>query len=102
MTKKQSKENTAYIITSSGDPFDVDFVVINGVKYQKVEEPKPKVRTLYDICVEWCDDDDDPPVGELIDAIEEWMSQYICDYVVCAEYLQGYNDAMKILKENLR
>ena len=51
MTKKQSKENTTYYITSgSGHPID-DVVIINGVEYRKTVKPdiKPKVKTLYEM-----------------------------------------------------
>ena len=30
-----------------------DIIEIDGVKYKRIGELKPKVRTLYDICEEW-------------------------------------------------
>ena len=48
MTEKHPNENTSYITTASGHPFDADVVIINGVKYKRVEEPKPQ----YDMGVE--------------------------------------------------
>jgi len=79
---------------------DEETIMIDGVKYQKVEEQKP--QTLLEIIREWNDDDDNPPCEILVDMIERWMTQYECDYVVCAEYLQGYNALMETLKENLK
>ena len=79
---------------------DEETIMIDGVKYQKVEEPEP--QTLLEIIREWNDDDDNPPCEILVDMIERWMTQYECDYVVCAEYLQGYNALMETLKENLK
>ena len=32
-----------------------------------------KSPTLYDICREWCDDDENPPVSVLIDRIDKWL-----------------------------
>ena len=32
-----------------------------------------KSPTLYDICQEWCDDDENPPVSVLIDRIDKWL-----------------------------
>lgn len=108
MTKKQSKENIGYITTSSGHPFDVDFVVINGVEYRKTVKPdiKPKVRTLYDICVEWCDDDNDPPVRELIDRIErEWTPLNLNQKEnrgFTDGYSMGFDDALNMVRKTLR
>ena len=34
--------------------------------------------------------------------VEDWISQYSCDWVVCNEYLDGYTDALNCLKENLK
>ena len=37
---------------------------------------------------------------EIVDAVEEWISQYGCD---CNDrYAEGYEDALKTLKENLK
>ena len=92
-----------YIKITSTYPIDDDIVEINGVKYRRVvEEPTPKPQTLLEIIREWNDDDDNPPCEILVDMIERWMTQYECDYVVCAEYLQGYNALMETLKENLK
>jgi len=79
---------------------DENTVKIEGVEYKKVEKSKP--QTLLDIVREWCDDDNDPTCEELVDRVENWMTQYNCDYVVNAEYLQGYNALMEILKEKLK
>jgi hypothetical protein len=79
---------------------DENTAKIEGVEYKKVEKEKP--QTLLDIVREWCDDDNDPTCEELVDRVERWMSQYECDYVVNADYLQGYNALMNTLKANLK
>jgi DNA-binding transcriptional regulator GbsR (MarR family) len=47
---------------------DEQTVIVNGVKYRRVEEPKPS--TLLDIVREWCDDDNQPTCEELVSRIE--------------------------------
>ena len=32
-----------------------------------------KPQTLHDVCREWCDDDENPPVSVLIDRIDKWL-----------------------------
>jgi hypothetical protein len=83
-------------------------IEIGGVKYQRVEEPKPP--TLKDIIREWIviynirsDSVKDRITADLLERIEtKWLSQYNCDYVVNADYLQGYNALMNTLKANLK
>lgn len=107
MTKKQSKENTTYITTASGHPIDDDVVIINGVEYRKTVKPdiKPKVKTLYDICVDWKNADIDPLVSDLIDAIEQWLPKEQSAnsqnaYVESA--VEGFNDCLQQIKSKLR
>ena len=83
---------------------DENTVKIEGVEYKKVDKPKP--QTLFDAL--------DPPYftngymfnnGQkewICNVVEKWMPQYNCDYVVNADYLQGYNALMEILKANLK
>jgi hypothetical protein len=78
---------------------DENTIVVAGVKYQKIEDPKPS--TLYDtlyvrssMSSSVCD--------TVIEIVEKWMPQYNCDYVVNADYLQGYNALMNTLKANLK
>jgi hypothetical protein len=83
---------------------DENTIVVGGVKYQRMEDPKPS--TLYDALElpfftngymfnkqqkEW-----------ICNVVEKWMPQYNCDYVVNADYLQGYNALMNTLKANLK
>ena len=83
---------------------DEETIMIDGVKYQKVEEQKP--QTLLEIILDWWvqdwTGDSKTTCEQLVNTIERWMTQYECDYVVCAEYLQGYNALMETLKENLK
>lgn len=73
-------------------------IEIGGVKYQRVEETGPK--TLYQVFYDdkWSNDG----CNQLCDTVEEWMSQYTCDYVACREYLNGYNACLETLRNNLR
>ena len=87
---------------------DENTIVVGGVKYQRMEDPKP--QTLKDIIREWIviynirtDSLKDHITNDLVERIEtKWMSQYNCDYVVNADYLQGYNALMNTLKANLK
>lgn len=40
------------------------------------------------------------PSYEIVDAVEEWISQYACDFN--DRYAEGYETALKDLKENLK
>ena len=51
--KKHPNENTSYITIGSGHPIDADVVIINGVEYKRVEEPKPE----YNLSVEMDDEE---------------------------------------------
>jgi hypothetical protein len=75
-----------------------DIATIMGVKYKRVEEPKPP--TLLHILCEWCDDDIDLPCGELVDMIEEWLPDEL-EYDG-EEYHLGWNDALRTIKDKLR
>jgi len=75
-----------------------DTATIMGVKYKRVEEPKPE--TLHDVIYEWKYDTYDPTCDKLVDMIEEWLP----DYLVLGddEYNAGWNDCLQHLKENLK
>jgi len=75
-----------------------DTATINGVKYKRLEEPKPP--TLLHIVCEWCDDDNDLPCGELVDMIEQWLPDEL-EYDG-EEYHLGWNDALRTIKDKLR
>jgi hypothetical protein len=74
---------------------DGDTVTIMGIKYKRVEEPKPE--TLYEVLINLgyhhsCD--------EILDAVKEWLP----DYLVLGddEYNVGWNDCLQHLKEKLK
>ena len=83
-----------------------DLIEIGGVKYQRVkEEPKPKVRTLYDICWDWWDDGSKTfPV--LIDTIEkEWTPLNLNQKEkrgYTDVYSRGFDDALDLVRKTLR
>lgn len=80
-------------------------IEIGGVKYQRMEEPKPKVRTLYDICEEWSDDGS-TPVSDLIDRIEkEWTPLNLNQKEnrgFTDGYSMGFDDALNMVRKTLR
>ena len=75
-----------------------DTATIMGVKYKRVEEPKPP--TLLDIVYEWCDDDNDLPCEELVNRIKKWLP-YEIEHED-EDYVRGWNDALRKIKEKLR
>ena len=87
---------------------DADVVIINGVEYRKTAKPdiKQKVRTLYDICVEWNDDDYDPPVSALIFKIEkEWTPLNLNQKEkrgYTDGYSMGFDDALNLVRKTLK
>jgi hypothetical protein len=73
-----------------------DTATINGVKYKRVEEPKP--GTLYNVLrhglecsIDMCDG--------VVDAVEEWLPDEI---VEDEDYDKGWNDALRTIKDKLR
>lgn len=78
-----------------------DIIEIGGVKYQRVEEPKP--QTLLEIIREWCDDDNQPTCEELVSRIEKgWLPNEGCHELNSNDYCEGWNDCIEHLKENLK
>jgi hypothetical protein len=78
-----------------------DIIEIGGVKYQRVEEPKP--QTLFEIIREWCDDDNQPTCEELVSRIEKgWLPNEGCHELNSNDYCEGWNDCIEHLKENLK
>ena len=75
-----------------------DTATIMGVKYKRVEEPKPE--TLYDVLrhglecsIDMCDG--------VVDAVGGWLPDEI--YIeFSGAYERGWNDALKTIKEKLR
>lgn len=72
---------------------------------QGVVSSVEKPQTLHDVCREWCDDDENPPVSDLIAAIEQWLPKEQSAnsqnaYVESA--VEGFNDAIKQIKSKLR
>ena len=73
---------------------DEETIMIDGVKYQKVEEPKP--QTLKDIIREWWGDDETSSTcDELLDKIAGWLpdeddgdDRYACGWNDCVEKLK--------------
>ena len=88
---------------------DEETIMIDGVKYQKVEEPKPP--TLYGVIAQWMLDthtdniDWDVPtcVDDLVDRIEkEWLPDELEYEEDEMGYTQGWNDCLNEIKTKLR
>jgi hypothetical protein len=75
-----------------------DTATIMGVKYKRVEEPKP--QTLREVIYEWKYDTSDSTCDVLVDMIEEWLPDEL-EYDG-EEYHLGWNDALRTIKDKLR
>jgi len=80
---------------------DEETIMIDGVKYQKVEEPKPP--TLLDIVREWWGDDETSSTcDELLDKIVGWLPDELEYEEDEMGYNQGWNDCVEKLKLRLK
>ena len=87
-----------------------EYATIMGVKYKRVDPPKP--TTLYDIIADWWDEIfiNNNPSGQniesLVDTIEEWLpkeqSAAGSQNVNTELLVEGFNDAIRKMKEMLR
>jgi hypothetical protein len=76
-------------------------IMIDGVKYQKVEEPKPQI--LKDIIREWWGDDETSSTcDELLDKIVGWLPDELEYEEDEMGYNQGWNDCLNEIKRKLR
>ena len=76
---------------------DEETIMIDGVKYQKVEEPKPKI--LYEMfynkgLVSICD--------TVCDIVADWLPDELEQEEDEMGYNQGWNDCLNEIKKNLR
>jgi hypothetical protein len=86
-----------------------DYATIMGVKYKRVEEPKP--QTLKELLVEWYEtanfvQSKDVIANEIVNVVAKWLpkeqsaagSQNV--YVECS--VEGFNDCLTKIKGKLR
>ncbi len=74
---------------------DEETIMIDGVKYQKVEEPKP--QTLYDVLQDDFDSDD----REIVcDVVQRWLGDNI--EVDTEEYNMGWNACLEHLRYKIK
>jgi hypothetical protein len=78
---------------------DEQMVIINGVQYQRVEEPKPPTlyNTLYvrsSMYSSVCD--------TVCEIVEKWLPLEGCHELKSYDYSEGWNDCLQHLKENLK
>ena len=83
-----------------------DTATIMGVKYKRVEEPKPE--TLYDLIGNWWDNvfvvhnacNNETSIDYLVNDIEKWLpDEFKYDG---EDYDLGWNDAIQTIKIKLR
>jgi hypothetical protein len=77
--------------------YDEQIVIVNGVQYQKIEEPKPPTlyNTLYvrsSMSSSVCD--------TVCEIVKKWLPDEV--EVDTEEYNAGWNACIKYLKENLK
>jgi hypothetical protein len=83
-----------------------EYATIMGVKYKRVEEPKPTI--LYDIIADWWDEIfiNHNPSGQnietLVDQIEEWLPDEVEYEENELGYNQGWNDCINTVWGRLR
>jgi hypothetical protein len=76
-----------------------DYATIMGVKYKRVEEPKP--QTLFIEILNKTGGRYDPRIiKEFIDIMKEWLPN--TRFEDGADYNIGWNDCLQHLKENLK
>jgi hypothetical protein len=73
-----------------------EYATIMGVKYKRVESPKPP--TLYDVIYEWYHED--ATIDYLITKIKQWLPPEVIEDG--EEYHNGWNDCLQHLKENIK
>jgi hypothetical protein len=84
---------------------DEETIMIDGVKYKRVEEPKP--QTLKELLVEWYEtanfvQSKDVIANEIVNVVAKWLPgelEYEEDEM---GYNQGWNDCFNKIKKNLR
>jgi hypothetical protein len=100
-SQNQMKETDISKVLIEGDT-----ATIMGVKYKRVEEPKPK--TLYGLIGNWWDNvfvvhnacNNETAIDYLVNDIEKWLPDEL-EYDG-EEYQLGWNDALRSIKEKLR
>ena len=69
-------------------------------KVGEYQEPEEELKTLFQMLN---DKNNHPETCAFVcNIVKRWMSQYTCDYVMCAEYLKGYEECLTVLEENLK
>ena len=89
MLKSQMKETDISKVLIEGDT-----ATIMGVKYKRVEEPKP--QTLFDIILSLGHSYD--RCYEIVDAVKEWLPDEHCNIT---DYDLGWNDVLRKIKDGL-
>ena len=74
--------------------YDEQMVIINGVQYQRIEEPKP--QTLLEII----QDDEGVSWEELMNNIENWLPNEVIEDG--EDYNKGWNDCLQYLQERIK
>jgi len=74
-----------------------EYATIMGVKYKRVEEPKPK--TLYDVLQDYFDSDD----REIVcDAVQRWLGDVKIEKNTTLEFERGWNGCLEHLRYKIK
>ena len=82
-----------------------DYATIMGVKYKRVDPPKP--QTLKELLVEWYEtanfvQSKDVIANEIVNVVAEWLPDELEYEEDEMGYNQGWNDCFNEIKKNLR
>lgn len=65
-------------------------------KVGEFQETAQELKTLYQML------NDEEYRDDICNIVKEWIFQYDCDYATCKEYLEGYEECLTVLEENLK
>ena len=77
-----------------------DYATIMGIRYKRVEEPKP--QTLYEALSKVYDGTTYVHKDEICDAVERWLPDELEYEEDEMGYNQGWNDCLNEIKRKLR
>jgi hypothetical protein len=77
---------------------DENTIVIDGVEYKKVEEPKP--QTLFNVIYEWRYNTPNETCDDLVMRIDEWFPEL--GVIQPPLYAKGWEDCINHLRNNIK
>ena len=81
------------------ETLDDNTVLIDGIKYQKVEEPKEEPKSLYEML-----DGFGSPINRdyVCDTVEKWLNDNRWNSNFKGEYFSGWNDCIDDLQQKIK